>query len=330
MSDELAGVDWRPAAPWENLRSRARLLARLRRFFDDRGFLEVETPAMSAESVVDRHLDPLRVVLFADPRSPDCGVDRWLQTSPEFAMKRLLAAGGTAIYQVARAFRGGERGPRHNPEFTLVEWYRVGDGYQDGMRLLDELAAELLERGSSERICYREAFMRHAGFDPFTLDTPQLAALIRSRSPAVPDYGEVDRDSWLNFALAEWVEPRLGEGRPAMLYDYPASQAALARVREGDPPVAERFELYVDGVELANGYHELLDVAAFRARTAVNRRSRQEEGKPALPPSPRFEAAMESGLPPCTGVALGFDRLAMVAVGARDLSAVMAFPDDRA
>ena len=160
MSEESASVDWRPSAPWENLRRRAVLLSRLRRFFDERGFLEVETPVLSAESVVDRHLDPLRVVLFDDPRTPDHGMERWLQTSPEFAMKRLLAAGATAIYQVARAFRGGERGPRHNSEFTLVEWYRVGDGYEEGLRLLDELSACLLERGAAERLSYREAFAR--------------------------------------------------------------------------------------------------------------------------------------------------------------------------
>lgn len=332
MSEESASVDWRPSAPWDNLRRRAALLSRLRRFFDDRGFLEVETPVLSAESVVDRHLDPLRVVLFDDPRTPDHGAERWLQTSPEFAMKRLLAAGATAIYQVARAFRGGERGPRHNSEFTLVEWYRVGDGYEEGMRLLDELSACLLGRGAAERLSYREAFARYAGFDPFMFDTPRLADLIRTRSPAVPDYSEEDRDSWLNYALAEWVEPRLGCDCPVILYDYPASQAALARVRarDGEPAVAERFELYVDGVELANGYHELLDVAAFRARTATNRQARTDDGKPSLPASPRFEAAMEHGLPACAGVALGFDRLVMVGVGARDLSAVLAFPDERA
>ncbi|MFM7070654.1 MAG: EF-P lysine aminoacylase EpmA [Planctomycetota bacterium] len=330
MMKESADVVWRPAAPWENLRRRAVLLATLRRFFDSRGFLEVETPTMSAESVVDRHLDPLRVVLFDDPRTPDLGEERWLQTSPEFAMKRLLAAGATAIYQVARAFRGGERGPRHNSEFTLVEWYRVGDGYEAGMRLLDELATGLLDRGSAERVSYREAFTRYANFDPFTLDSPSLAALIRSRSPAVPDYPDEDRDSWLNYALAEWVEPFLGGDRPTILYDYPASQAALAQVRGGDPPLAERFELYVDGVELANGYHELLDVAAFRNRASLNRQARLAEGKPDLPASPRFEAAMSRGLPACAGVALGFDRLVMVAVGARDLSAVIAFPDELA
>lgn len=330
MMHESADVDWRPAAPWENLRRRAALLAKLRRFFDSRGFLEVETPTMSAESVVDRHLDPLRVVLFDDPRTPDRGEERWLQTSPEFAMKRLLAAGATAIFQVTRAFRGGERGPRHNSEFTIVEWYRVGDGYEDGMRLLDELAASLLERGSAERVSYREAFIRFANFDPFSLDAPRLASLIRSRSLAVPDYPEDDRDSWLNYALAEWVEPCLGSDRPTILYDYPASQAALAQVRGGDPPLAERFELYVDGVELANGYHELLDVAAFNKRTSLNRQARLAEGKPGLPASPRFEAAMARGLPACAGVALGFDRLVMVAVGASDLSAVIAFPDDRA
>lgn len=330
MMHESADVNWRPAAPWENLRHRAALLAKLRHFFDSRGFLEVETPTMSAESVVDRHLDPLRVVLFDDPRTPDRGEERWLQTSPEFAMKRLLAAGATAIFQVTRAFRGGERGPRHNSEFTIVEWYRVGDGYEDGMRLLEELAVSLLERGPAERVSYREAFIRFANFDPFSLDAPRLASLIRSRSLAVPDYPDDDRDSWLNYALAEWVEPCLGSDRPTILYDYPASQAALAQVRGGDPPLAERFELYVDGVELANGYHELLDVAAFNNRTSLNRQARSAEGKPDLPASPRFEAAMARGLPACAGVALGFDRLVMVAVGASDLSAVIAFPDDRA
>src|SRR5262245_29020578 len=165
--------DFQPAASLDTLRRRAELLAKIRRFFDERGFLEVETPVLSHDTVVDRHLDPIPVTLFSDPRQPSEGQRLWLQTSPEFGMKRLLAAGATAIYQITRAFRGGEVGPLHNPEFTMVEWYRVGDDYQAGMRLLAELAQDVLTYGAVQRLTYREALLRHAGIDPFAAELPQ-------------------------------------------------------------------------------------------------------------------------------------------------------------
>ena len=322
-----------PSAPWDLLRRRADLLRRLREFFHRRGFLEVETPVLSADVVVDRHLDPLSVVLYDDPRQPTSGPTYWLQTSPEFAMKRLVAAGGDAIFQVAKAFRAAESGPLHNPEFTLVEWYRAGDDYQAGMQLLAELAVELLERGLPERLSYRDAFRRYAQLDPDQLDDASLADALRRLLPEGPHYAPSERDSWLNAGLAALVEPRLGRDAPTILHDYPASQAALARVRPASPgelAKAERFELYVDGVELANGYHELLDADILRSRSREQNAARIADGKQRLPEESRLLDAMEQGLPACSGTALGFDRLVMVAVGARSLRDVLTFPADLA
>ena len=299
--------DFVPSATLDMLRRRAELLKRVRQFFDSRGFLEVETPALSRDVVVDRHLNPLRVTLFTDPREPDRGETLWLQTSPEFAMKRLLAAGATAIFQVSKVFRAGERGSLHNPEFTMVEWYRVGDDYEAGMDLLAELAEEILGRGKPERMTFAEAFRRFAALNPHTLS----------------DY-EID------LALTSKVEPHLGQERPTILHDYPASQSALARVRPGQPAVAERFELYVNGIELANGYHELLDSVVLRQRNRDNNAVRAADGRYTLPEESRLLSAMDHGLPACAGCALGFDRLVMVATGAKSIHEVVAFPIERA
>lgn len=320
--------DFRPTASWKSLRLRAELLRRVRRFFDERGFLEVQTPILSADTVVDRHLDPFAVEV---PEGPGQCRRFWLQTSPEFGMKRLLAAGATAIYQVARVFRRDERGPLHNPEFTMVEWYRAGDGIAEGMRLLSDLAEVLLGRGPAEPIAYAEAFRRHLGLDPHAATSEELAAAARRAGvPAPESLARDDRDGWLDLLLAERVQPHLGRGRPAIVHEYPASQAALAQIRPGPPPVAERFELYVDGIELANGYHELLDAAALRQRNRENNALRVRDGKPALPEESRLLAAMEAGLPPSTGCALGFDRAAMLAAGASCVDEVIAFPFERA
>lgn len=330
-SNGSSSHDFAPTASLETLRLRARLLQRLRAFFDGRSFVEVETPLLSADTVIDRHLDPLSVTLFADPREPAVGRRMWLQTSPEFAMKRLLAAGATAIYQVTRSFRGGERGPQHNPEFTIVEWYRVGDAMAEGMRLLAELAEEMLEADSAERLTYRDAFQAHVDLDPHTASCEQLADAARKHKLSPPTgLAWDDRDGWLDLLLVELVEPHLGQEAPTILYDYPATQAALARVRDDDPPVAERFELYVRGIELANGYHELLEPEELRERNRATNRQRAEEGKYTLPEESRLLPAMEQGLPPCTGVALGFDRLVMLAAGVADVSQAMAFSVDRA
>lgn len=322
--------DFLPAATLDMLRRRAGLLRQVRQFFDTRGFLEVETPILSHDTVVDRHLDPIPVTLFSEPRQPERGSKLWLQTSPEFCMKRLLATVGRgspdpdlAIYQITKAFRGGpEFGSEHNPEFTIVEWYRVGDDYAAGMQLLSDLAESVLGKGSAERVTYREAFQQHVGFDPLlpgaTLPLPMGME---------PD---ADRDLILDDWLSSLVAPYLGSERPVILHDYPASQSALAQVRPGNPPIAERFELYYRGIELANGYHELLDPAVLRQRNRDSNTERFADDKYLLPEESRLLAAMEHGLPACSGCALGFDRLVMVATGAKTIQEVMAFPIDRA
>ena len=323
--------DFLPTASWPALRLRAEMLRRVRQFFDARGFLEVETPILSADVVVDRHLDPL-VTEFVPLASHAAGRrPLYLQTSPEFAMKRLLAAGAEAIYQIAHAFRQGEVGRLHNPEFTIVEWYRAGDDLNAGMQLLSDLAEMLLARGPAERVTYAQAFQQAAGVDPHRDSIAALRNALQTRGIVPPASLEAeDRDGWLDVLLVELVEPTLGHERPAILYDYPPSQAALARVRHDDPPVAERFELYCAGMELANGYHELLDADVLRARNRENNALRVSDGKAALPESSRLLEAMDYGLPASTGVALGFDRCVMLAAGANDIREVLPFPIDRA
>jgi len=300
-------------------------LAAVRRFFDERGYLEVETPLLSADATVDPNLDPFVVKSATAGTRASGGQDRYLQTSPEFAMKRLLAAGATAIYQVTRAFRSGELGRLHNPEFTIVEWYRAGDTYAGQMDVTEQLVRCVMgEQGGPPftHTSYQRAFERHADFDPLRVPTSDLPAIAARRGLTPPGLHATDRDGWLNFLLAELVEPKLGLGRPEFLLDYPASQAALARVRQDDPPVAERFELYLQGIELCNGYQELTNPDELRCRI-------REQGLDARLNS-RLLDAMDAGLPPSSGVALGFDRLVMLAAGASALSEVIAFPFDRA
>jgi elongation factor P--(R)-beta-lysine ligase len=321
--------DFSPTASWENLRLRAELLRRLREFFHKQGFTEVETPILSADTVVDRHLDPFHIDISLAPGKPQQRL--WLQTSPEFGMKRLLAAGAKSIYQVSRVFRQGELGPLHNPEFTMIEWYRTGDGMAAGMQFTSDLVEVMLGRGPAQRISYREAFLHYAGIDPLCSDTAALITEVKKHGIEAPaSLSSDDRDGWLDLLLVERVQSHLGQDQPALLYDFPASQAALSLIRNDDPPVAERFELYVSGVELANGYHELLDADELLRRNRQTNRQRKAEGKPMLPEQSLLLSAMQSGLPPAVGVALGFDRLVMMAAGAKTLAEVIAFPFDRA
>jgi lysyl-tRNA synthetase class 2 len=331
--------DYLPTARLETLQLRARLLAVVRSFFDTRGYWEVETPLLSHDVVVDAYLDPFVV------EQGHRGRELYLQTSPEFGMKRLLAAGAEAIYQLSKVFRRGERGRLHNPEFTMVEWYRVGDTYQAQMQVTEELVREVLRAGHPEsaagafleqgvpflRTTYADAFRRHVGIDVFTSETAQLALLAAERGvSAPPGLRPDDRDGWLNLLLAELVEPRLGGGQPEFLLDYPATQGALARIRRETHPVAERFELYLRGVELCNGYQELTNPAELRGRARDQSRLRDLEGGRQLPVESRLLDAMEAGLPDSSGVALGFDRLVMFAAGKETVDDVLAFPIERA
>ncbi len=324
---------WHPGADLATLRLRAELLARIRAFFAARGVLEAETPVLSAAAITDPHLASFGT-LYSGP-GPLYGRTLYLHTSPEFPMKRLLAAGSGCIYQIARVFRDGEAGRRHNPEFTLLEWYRVGFDHHRLMGEVAELVSELLAGklalAEPERLSYRELFQRHLGLDPHRTSAPALAACAeRQNVPIPPGMPADDPDPWLDLLLTHCIEPELGPGRLTFVYDYPASQAALARLRPGDPPVGERFELYVNGVELANGFHELGDAEEQRRRFERENAVRQASGLPVMAVDEHLLAALGTGLPDCAGVALGFDRLAMLAAGKKSLAEVLAFPLDRA
>ncbi len=325
------------------LRLRAKTLRAVRRFFDELGYLEVETPILSHDIVVDAHLEPFRVH-WREHRHGEHGNDRspddvmYLQTSPEFGMKRLLADGATAIYQITRVLRKGELGRLHNPEFTMIEWYKTGDTHHDQMAVVEELVASVYQAlgrtspaRSFSRVTYDEAFLAGIGSRVLDLDAGQLAALAKQSGIVPPESLTADdRDGWLNLILAERIEPTLGVVRPTFLYDYPASQGALAQLCAEDPRVAERFELYIAGIEICNGYHELTDPRELRRRTRIQSELREREKRPRLPMENRLLQAMEAGLPRCAGVALGFDRLLMLATGCESLAEVLAFPFDRA
>ncbi len=329
----MTAYHWRPSADLSVLRLRAELLAQIRAFFAARGVLEVETPALSAAAITDPHLASFKTC-YSGPGSQH-GRPLYLHTSPEFAMKRLLAAGSGCIYQIARVFRDGEAGSRHNPEFTLLEWYRVGF---DHHRLMDEVAelvgmllAGRLTLAEPERLSYRQIFQHHLNLDPHRATVADLAACAETRNVSIPTGMPLDDpDPWLDLLLTHCVEPRLGSGRLTFVHDYPASQAALARLRPDDPPVGERFELYINGIELANGFHELGDTVEQRHRFAQENAARRAAGLPVMPVDEHLLAALEFGLPDCAGVALGFDRLVMLATRKTSLAEVLAFPLDRA
>jgi len=321
-ADKNVAGDWPPSAGLGALRERARLLALSREFFAERGVLEVETPAMAHAGASDVHIASLATV------SQD-GRRLYLQTSPEFAMKRLLAAGSGPIYQVCRAFRDGESGPLHNLEFTLLEWYRPGFDEHALMDELDDLLSRLLgTRSSKRRMTYRQACVELGGFDPFEASTPVLREHADARGLRVPRDDPGERDLLLDFLFSRVVQPAL-EGR-VFVYDYPASQAALARVRASQPPVAARFELFVDGIEIANGYHELADAVELRRRFNADGRARESRGLEQMPMDERLIAALDHGLPDCSGVAVGLDRLFMIATGQTSIESVIAFPTSRA
>ena len=326
-------ADWHPAAKIETLRTRARMLQSTRAFFSTRDVLEVDTPLLSEAATTDVHLESFATV-YRGPGAPK-GRVLYLHTSPEFAMKRLLASDSGPIFQLCKTFRQGEAGAHHNPEFTMLEWYRP---HYDASALMDEVEeyvttvlGEHISLAPAERLTYAEAFKRFARInDVHAADVARLRTGAREQGISdVPGLGE-DRDAWLDLLMSHVVQPMLGQHGPSLVYDYPASQAALARVRPGPPAVAERFELFINGIELANGFHELTDAAEQRRRFASDRTRRQQLGLRDVPPDERLLAALEAGLPPCAGVALGFDRLVMLATGTRGISEVMAFPIERA
>jgi len=306
----------------DRLRARAQLLRRVRRFFDGRGVMEVCTPVLSRAAGTDPAIEPLRTC-YTGPEYPG-GLDLYLQTSPEFPMKRLLAEGSGPIYQLAQVFRDGEYGLRHNPEFTLLEWYRPGF---DHHQLMDEVAdlvrACLGEPLEVEKFTYVDLFLEHIGVHPLDADVAELLAAAEQLGLVVE--GVTDRNEWLDLFMSLVIEPRLGRDRLTFVHDYPASQASLARLNPGDSRFASRFELYFRGVELANGFHELTDAAEQRRRFEEENRQREKKGQRLLPLDENLLAALEAGLPDCAGVALGLDRLLMLSLNASCLDDVLSF-----
>lgn len=330
----ILSAQWCPVATHSTLQARARILGALRIFFAARDVLEVETPLLCAASATAPHLQSF-VTRHTGPAAPR-GQTMYLQTSPEFTMKRLLAAGSGPIFQVCKAFRDGESGRAHNPEFTLLEWYRPGFLLTALMDEVEELVRILLAdkqpAQASERLSYGHAFARHAGIDVFQASLAELQDCARDHAIELvpfPDAG--DRDVWLDLLLTHVVAPGLPQGQLCFIFDYPASQAALAQIRHepGAPAIAERFELYVNGFELASGYHELADSHEQRGRFEHDRARRVSLQADAIPMDDYLLAALDY-LPECSGVALGLDRLLMLAVGASHIDEVLAFPVRRA
>jgi lysyl-tRNA synthetase class 2 len=325
-------VPWRPTASREMLQLRAALLARARAFFAARSVLEVDTPIVVNAPVTDVHIHSARVALAAADRKEAAQQAYFLHTSPEYAMKRLLAAGVGDIYQICHVVRALERGRLHNAEFTLIEWYRCGFSLDALMREVEALVRELLGAAGASRpgtrLSYREAFLRELALDPFTAPLEELAQSARRAAGFAS--AAAGRDELLEVLMGSVIGPRLGRGELTFVHAYPASQAALARLDPADPRAAQRFELYCDGIELANGFHELASAREQRARFEQDVAERRRVGLSDAAVDERLLAALEAGLPDCCGVALGFDRTLMLAAGAQHIDEVLPFPTERA
>ncbi|MDF3054633.1 MAG: poxA [Gammaproteobacteria bacterium] len=312
-----------PTSKLANLKKRAQIIADIRAFFAEREVLEVETPLLGRSTATDPH-----IASFAVPWLGTSGAQnvRYLQTSPEFPMKRLLSAGIGSIYQITKVFRSDEQGRWHHPEFTMLEWYRVGFNHYDLMREVDLLLQRILKTPQAERATYAELFERYLSINPHLSSIQALQACAKKNKLTLSSDKHENRDFWLNLLMSHCIEPHLGETRPILVMDFPASQAALAKVRDDLPPVAERFEAYYKGIELLNGYHELTDAEEHKRRFLGDNQKRKKMGLPEIPLDEAFLQTIEN-MPDCAGVALGVDRLVMLALGANLLADVMSFAD---
>ena len=315
--------NWHPLTDPEILKARAALLRQIRHFFETRQVLEVDTPILSGSAGTEPTLHPITASL---DNGADTPAEFFLQTSPEFAMKRLLAADSGPIFQLARSFRNGEVGRHHNPEFMLLEWYRPGYSMVDLMDEVDTLIGEVLGKPIAQRINYRNLFLQKLAVDPWSASSKELQELARSRLDISMENS--DPDLWLDLLFSHCIQPTLKE--PIFITHYPPSQAALATIAEDEDglPVALRFELAIDGMELANGYQELTDADEQENRFKAELVRRRELNLPEYPVDERFLAALRHGIPDCSGVALGVDRLLMLKTGAKTIQDVMPFPID--
>ncbi len=325
-------MTWQATLSWENAQKRADILQQIRNFFAERNVLEVETPALAQGTITDVHLDAFSCQYdFLQTSAAGQSVDLYLQTSPEFHMKRLLASGYGCIYQIAKAFRHEGYGSFHNPEFTMLEWYRLGF---DHFQLMEEVAVLLkiiLKCQQPTQITYQDLFKRSVALDPLTASTEEVLNVIKQHNK-ISDWllKENDIDVLLQFTFSEIIEPTIGLTEPCFVYNFPRSQASLAKISACDHRVAERFECYFQGIELVNGFHELTDVEQQLERFQEDNCKRLQMNLPKRSIDKNFIQALQQGLPACSGVALGIDRLVMLALKITHIKQVQTFPIERA
>ncbi|MCK4707307.1 MAG: EF-P lysine aminoacylase GenX [Gammaproteobacteria bacterium] len=317
--------NWKAVSGIENMKKRARMLQSIRAFFVERDVLEVDTPSISIAAVTDLHIESFVTEMQHQ--------NYYLQTSPEYPMKRLLASGYPSIYQICKVYRKEEQGLFHNPEFSMLEWYRLGFDYRQLMEeviaLLELLSAESGLKTSVEKVSYQQAFIQHVDINPLHTTVEKCRQCCLKQQIEVPQGMSDDNvDEWLDWILTQAVAPAFNKKGFTILYDYPASQCALATISK-DGSVAERFEVFYGELELANGFNELTDASEQRQRFENDNKKRLENGLEVLPLDENFLAALEAGLPECAGVAIGLDRLLMVLTGKAVISEVLAFPFDR-
>ena len=321
-------MSWQPSMNWHNAKQRAKVLSLIRAFFLARNVIEVETPLLSSTTITDQHLDPF-ITQFNYSADSHCSEATLLyaQTSPEFAMKRLLASGYGSCYQICKALRHEQQGRYHNPEFTMLEWYRLGYNHFELMDEVEELLQLILSCPKPEKISYQKLFISKVDVDPLNTSRSGLINVIK-HSGKLSDWLEREEsiDTLLQFIMAELIEPNIGIHAPCFVYDFPASQASLAKISTKDPRVAERFECYFKGIELANGFHELTDAEQQKQRFINDNEIRQQLDMEKRAIDERFISALEYGLPACSGVALGIDRLIMLALSAEKIDDVITFP----
>jgi lysyl-tRNA synthetase class 2 len=325
-------MSWQPTLTWQNAQKRAHILQQIRKFFADRNVVEVETPALSLGTVTDVHLEALtcRYNFLADS-SDEQSAPLYLQTSPEFHMKRLLAAGYGCIFQISKAFRHEAAGRFHNPEFTMLEWYRLGFDHFDLIKEIAELLKTVLHCAQPSLLTYQQLFIEYTGLDPLNATKDQLLVVITHENK-LSDWltAEQDIDILLQFIFSEIIEPNIGKDAPCFVYNFPKSQASLAKVCSNDDRVAQRFECYYQGIELVNGFNELIDPEEQLKRFQQDNEYRNELGLKETIIDKNFISALSHGLPQCAGVALGVDRLIMLALKADHIEEVISFPVDRA
>lgn len=319
-------IDWKTQAPLENLKARAQLLSSLRDFFAERNVLEVETPLLASTTALDPHIQSMEVLSGIND-SAGLSTSKYLQTSPEFAMKRLLGEGQGPIYQICKAFRSGESSKRHNPEFTLLEWYQPGYSMMELIDEVEQLVKPILSCDCIPRISYRDLFEQNLNIDPHNIPSDELVTLAEQRIEL--NSTDLDRTDYLQLLMTHVIEPAM-EGN-CFVYDFPTEQASLSTIEVDDvgQRVAKRFELYFGGIELANGYYELIDPLEQRQRFEADIQKRKDLNLPIYPVDERLIAAMEAGMPQSSGVALGVDRLLMLKLVADSIDEVLSFTTDK-